>query len=93
MRTYSTAVKAETILCQYLSHEEEICRDHSEMNVLLNGLFTSWPNLCTVFPSKPGKLNSEASAVRPEHNLDFVSLRATKCFCMIHENENKRKKW
>ena len=62
------------------------------MNMLLNGLFTSWPNLCAVFPRKPGKLNFEASAVRPEHNLDCVSLHATKCFCMINENEIKRGK-
>lgn len=55
--------------------------------MLLNALFTSGPNLCDVFPQNPGKLNFEASAVRPEHNLDFVSLRATKRLCMIHENK------
>lgn len=88
----NAAVKAKTVLRQYLSHGEVICRDHPKMNVLLNGLFTSWPNLCAVFPWKPGKLNFGASAVRPEHSLDFVSLRATKCFCMIHENENERGK-
>lgn len=72
----NAAVKAKTVLRQYLSHGEVICRDHPKMNVLLNGLFTSWPNLCAVFPWKPGKLNFGASAVRPEHSLDFASLRA-----------------
>lgn len=71
-------------MSQHFSHRAVISKDHPEMNVLLNGLFTSWPNLCTVFPQKSGKLNFGASAVKPEHNTDFVSLSATNCF--LHDS-------
>lgn len=85
-----TAVYAMSILSRHLSHGEAICSDHLERNVLLNALFTNWPNRCTVFPRKPGRLNFEVSAVRAECSLEFVSVCTTKCFCMIYENENKR---
>lgn len=88
-----TAVYAVSILSRHLSHGEVICEDQPEMNLLLNTLFTCYPNRCTVFPWKSGKSNFEVSAVSPQCNLEFVSVITTKCFCVINVTENKKKKW